>query len=249
MIQVQNLTKSFKSVTALKGVNFTAKDGEVTGLIGPNGAGKTTALRILSTVMSPDSGTATIDGFDTVKDRYEVQRRIGVLPDTLGLYPRLTAREHIRYFGRLHKMDKSILESRIEELVEALGMESFIDRRARGFSKGQTRKLTLARALVHKPQNLMLDEPTNGLDIATSRSVHRLISNLRDEGRTILFCSHIMQEVGSISDRIVIIANGGVTADGTAQELFELSGCDDFEEMFLKLSNDYESDRGADNVA
>jgi sodium transport system ATP-binding protein len=249
MIQIQNLTKSFNSITALKGINFTAKDGEVTGLIGPNGAGKTTALRIMSTVMTPDAGSATIDGFDTVKDRHEVQRRIGVLPDTRGLYPRLTAREHIRYFGRLHRMDKSTLESRINDLVEALGMESFIDRKARGFSKGQTRKLTLARALVHKPQNLMLDEPTNGLDIATSRSVHRLINQLREEGRSILFCSHIMQEVGSISDRIVIIANGEVTADGTAEELFEQSGCTDFEEMFLKLSNGKVADQEAPDVA
>lgn len=241
MIQVQNLTKSFRSVTALKDVNFVAKDGEVTGLIGPNGAGKTTALRILSTILTPDSGSATIDGFDTVNDRYQVQCRIGVLPDTRGLYPRLTAREHIRYFGRLHNMDKSILESRIDDLSGTLGMESFIDRRAKGLSKGQTRKLTLARALVHRPQNLMLDEPTNGLDIATSRSVHRLISELRDEGRTILFCSHIMQEVGSISDRIIIIANGRVMANGTAEELFEQSGCDDFEEMFLRLSNSQET--------
>jgi sodium transport system ATP-binding protein len=225
----------------LKTVSFIAKDGEVTGLIGPNGAGKTTALRILSTVMKPDTGSAKIDGFDTVTQRQEVQRRIGVLPDTRGLYPRLTAREHIRYFGRLHGVDKAELEQRIEELVAALGMSTFIDRRAKGFSKGQMRKLALARAMVHKPQNLMLDEPTNGLDIATSRAVHHLIDQLRDEGRSILFCSHIMQEVGSISDRIVVISNGGVTADGTAEELFEMSGCTDFEEMFLKLTNDQSS--------
>jgi len=236
MITVTDLRKTFKTVTALDGISFEAKDGEVTGLIGPNGAGKTTALRILYTVMRPDSGEAMIDGYSTVTDRRAVQSRIGVLTDTLGLYPRLTAREHIRYFGRLHGLGGKALEARIDKLIEILRMEEFCDRRAKGFSKGQTRKLSLARAMVHDPHNLMLDEPTNGLDIATSRAVHDLVRDLRDRGRSVLFCSHIMQEVASISDRIVVIAHGRVMAMGTADELFKRTGCTDFEEMFLALT-------------
>lgn len=236
MIRVEGLIKKFKSVEALNGLSFTARDGEVTGLIGPNGAGKTTALRILCTVMHPDEGVAEIDGFDTVRQRLDVQRRIGVLPDTRGLYPRLTAREHIRYFGRLHGMRGSALEEKIDELIGLLGMEEIVDRRAKGFSKGQARKLSLARSLVHDPHNLMLDEPTNGLDIATSRAVHGIIKGLKQRGRSILFCSHIMQEVVAIADRIVVIAAGKVQGQGTVQELYELTGCDDIEEMFLKLT-------------
>ncbi len=254
MIRVEGLRKKFKTVTALDGISFQAADGQVTGLIGPNGAGKTTALRILYTVMGPDAGSASVDGFDTVRERGEVQRRIGVLPDTRGLYPRLTAREHIRYFGRLHGMGGPALEARMEELVRALGMEEFIDRRAKGFSKGQTRKLTLARALLHRPQNRLLDEPTNGLDLATSRAVHGLIRELRDEGRCILFCSHIMAEVASISDRLVVLAAGRVVADGTAEELLERTQCTNFEDMFLTLTDSpadslADSKEGADHAA
>ncbi len=237
MIQVEGLVKRFNPVEALSGLDFTARDGEVTGLIGPNGAGKTTALRILCTVMRPDEGIAQIDGFDTVGQRLDVQRRIGVLPDTRGLYPRLTAREHIRYFGRLHGMGGIELEGKINQLINILGMEEIADRRAKGFSKGQARKLSMARALVHDPQNLMLDEPTNGLDIATSRAVHDIIRRLKGRGRSILFCSHIMQEVVSIADRIVVIAAGRAVAHGTVEELYAQTGCDDIEEMFLMLTN------------
>ncbi len=240
------MRKSFKSFRALDGIYFQAADCKVTGLIGPNGAGKTTALRILYTVMVPDAGSASVDGFDTVRERGEVQRRIGVLPDTRGRYPRLTAREHIRYFGRLHDMRGAALETRIDELVQTLGMGEFIDRRAKGFSKGQTRKLTLARALLHRPQNLMLDEPTNGLDLATSRAVHGLIRELRDEGRCVLFCSHIMGEVAAISDRLVVLSGGRVVASGTTEELSQRTGYTDFEEMFLALTGAKE---GEDHAA
>ena len=222
MIEVESLYKSFRSIKAVDGVSFTARDGEVTGLIGPNGAGKTTTLRILYTVMKPDEGTARVDGFDSVRDRSDVQRRIGALPDSRGLYPRLTGREHIRYFGRLHGHKGQDLESKIDELSETFGMEDFIDRRARGFSKGQVLKVALARALVHSPRNLVLDEPTNGLDISSSRAVRRLIRQIRDEGRCVLFCSHIMAEVQAVCDRIVIIAEGKVAAQGTLAELRHL---------------------------
>ncbi|OHC74256.1 MAG: ABC transporter [Rhodospirillales bacterium RIFCSPLOWO2_12_FULL_58_28] len=236
MIEVTALRKSFKSVAALDGVDFTARNGEVTGLIGPNGAGKTTALRIIYTVMRPDSGNARVDGFDVVADRRSVQQRIGVLPDSRGLYPRLTAREHVRYYGRLHGLDGAELENRIDKLVETLGLGEFADRRAKGFSKGQARKVALARALVHEPPNLLLDEPTNGLDIASSRAVHRLIRNIRDQGRCVLFCSHIMREVAAICDRIVIIAHGKIAACGTPAELLEQTGKPDLEEMFLDVT-------------
>ncbi len=240
MIEARDLRKSFNAVTALDGVDFMARDGEVTGLIGPNGAGKTTALRILYTVMRPDSGTATIDGYDTVRDRQEVQRHIGVVPDSRGLYPRLTAREHVRYFGRLHGMTGQALEDRILELDRTLGMGEFIDRRAKGFSKGQMRKVAMARALVHRPRNLLLDEPTNGLDVASSRSVHTLIRELREAGHCVLFCSHIMQEVANISDRIVVILKGRVAAHGRPNDLLREAGVDSIEALLLNLMGEVE---------
>lgn len=236
MIQTENLHKRFRTVTALDGIGFTARDGQVTGLIGPNGAGKTTVLRIIYTVMAPDSGWARVDGLDTITNRREVQRRIGVLPDTRGLYPRLTAREHVRYFGRLHGMNGKDLERRVGELIETLGLAEFADRPAKGFSKGQVRKVALARALVHEPRNLLLDEPTNGLDLASSRVVHGLIRNIRDQGRCVLFCSHLMHEVASICDHIVIIARGRVVAQGSIDELLSRTGEDDLEEMFLSVT-------------
>jgi sodium transport system ATP-binding protein len=236
MIEVQSLTKSFNDVRALDGIDFVARDGEVTGLIGPNGAGKTTALRIIYTVMRADSGFVRVDGFDTADNRLDVQRSIGVLPDGRGLYPRLTAREHIRYYGRLHGLNGAALEQRIEQLTEDLTMSEFIDRRAKGFSKGQTRKITLARALVHEPHNLLLDEPTNGLDISSSRAVHRLIRDIRDQGRCVLFCSHIMSEVASICDRIVVISDGRIAAAGTQQDLMSQTGADNLDDVFLNLT-------------
>jgi len=223
-------------VMALDGVAFEALDGEVTGLIGPNGAGKTTALRILYTVLRPDSGAARIDGFDTVNDRRDVQRRIGVLPDSRGLYPRLTAREHVRYYGRLHGLGGADLERRIDALIETLGITDFADRRAKGFSKGQTRKVAMARALVHEPGNLLLDEPTNGLDVPSTRAVHELIRGWRDQGRCVLFCSHIMQEVAAVADRVVVLAGGRVVANGTVAELLRRTGAEDLDKMFLALT-------------
>ncbi len=236
MILTENLHKRFREVTALDGIGFTARDGQVTGLIGPNGAGKTTVLRIIYTVLHPDSGSARVDGLDTVANRREVQRRIGVLPDTRGLYPRLTAREHVRYFGRLHGMNGKDLERRIGELIETLGLTEFADRPAKGFSKGQVRKVALARALVHEPKNLLLDEPTNGLDLASSRVVHGLIRKIRDQGRCVLFCSHLMHEVATICDHIVIIARGRVVAQGSIQELLSRTGEKDLEDMFLSVT-------------
>ncbi len=233
MIEVKEVSKSFGQIEALRRVSFTARDGEITGLIGPNGAGKTTTLRVLYTVLRPDQGHARVDVFDAVKQRQSVQRQIGVLPDNRGLYPRLTAREHVRYYGRLHGMGGPALEARIDALMVRLEMEHIADRRAKGFSKGETLKVALARALVHEPHNMMFDEPTNGLDISASRAVRSLIREIRDSGRCVLFCSHIMPEVEALCDRIVVIAEGRVVADGTVDELRRQVGQRDLEEVFL----------------
>ncbi len=238
MIEVRNLRKTFNELVAVENVSFFAQDGEVTGLIGPNGAGKTTTLRILYTLMKPDSGVALVDGFDTSLAPQDVQRRIGVLPDNRGLYSRLTAREHVRYYGRLHNMDKSQLEAEIDKLVTTLGMDEEADRKAKGFSKGQTLKVALARALVHRPQNVILDEPTNGLDVASSRAVRDLVRQIRDEGRCVLFSSHIMAEVEALCDRIVVMGHGRIVAVGTPNDLRDMTGQADLEEIFVAIARD-----------
>ncbi|MDP6069076.1 MAG: ATP-binding cassette domain-containing protein [Alphaproteobacteria bacterium] len=236
MIEARGLRKVFPPLTALDGVDFAAHDGRVTGLIGPNGAGKTTALRILYTLMRPDTGSARVDGFDTVSERRRVQSRIGVLPDNRGLYQRLTARQHVRYFGRLHGLGGGELEGRIDQLVEILGMADFAERRAKGFSKGQSVKVALARALVHRPQNILLDEPTNGLDVTSARVVHELIRQHRRQGRCILICSHLMQEVALLCDHLVVLAAGRVVAQGAPDALRRQTGENDLEDVFLALT-------------
>jgi sodium transport system ATP-binding protein len=233
MIEVANLHKKFKTVTAVEDVSFSAADGQITGLLGPNGAGKTTTLRILYTIYKPDRGTARVDGFDVGEHARQAQRRMGVLPDSGGLYPRLTAREHIRYFGRLHGLAPARLEQAIDALVNLLDMADIADRRTEGFSHGQRVKVALARALVHDPKNLLLDEPTNGLDVMSTRSVRRLLRRLRDEGRCIVFSSHVMQEVSALCDHIVVIARGRVAASGSADELRRATGAETLEDAFV----------------
>ncbi|MFP6731085.1 MAG: ATP-binding cassette domain-containing protein [Alphaproteobacteria bacterium] len=233
MIEVEGLEKSFKAVHALRGVSFSAYDGEITGLIGPNGAGKTTTLRILYTVLRPGRGSAKVDGFDSRLEPREVQRRIGVLADSRGLYPRLTAREHVRYFGRLHGLAGASLEARIDALVSMLDMDDIADRRTKGFSKGQTMKVALARALVHNPHNVLLDEPTNGLDVGAARAVRNLIRRIREEGRCVLY---IMSEVEQLCDRLVVVGHGVVLANGTAAELRARTGQQDLEEAFIQMT-------------
>ncbi len=245
MIEVRDLRKAFKNVEALRGISFDAPDGEITGLIGPNGAGKTTTLRILYTVLTPDRGAAAVDGFDTARDTRQVQRRIGVLSDSRGLYPRLTAREHIRYFGRLHGMKGVALEREIDALIDMLDMGEFADRRVNGFSRGQTMKVALARALVHRPHNVLLDEPTNGLDVASSRAMRALIRRIRGEGRCVLFSSHLMQEVAALCDRIIVIGNGLVLANGTPDEIRRTTGETDLEEAFLTATGTRQEPVGA----
>ncbi len=238
MIDVQALHKSFTSaktvVKAVDGVSFQARDGEITGLLGPNGAGKTTTLRMLYTLMKPDSGRVLVDGRDTATEAEAVRRALGVLPDARGVYKRLTARENITYFGELHGLGAATIATRTESLVQALNMQDFIDRRTEGFSQGQRTKTAIARALVHDPGNVILDEPTNGLDVMTTRGLREFLKQLRAEGRCVVFSSHIMQEVAALCDRIVIIARGQVVASGTADELRAQTGEDNLEDAFVK---------------
>jgi sodium transport system ATP-binding protein len=233
MIVVSHLRKTFGKVIAVEDVSFHAEDGQITGLLGPNGAGKTTTLRILYTILQPENGSAQVDGFDVVKQRLEVQKRIGVLPDAHGLYPRLTARENVRYYGRLHGLDGAKLEGQIERLAKVLEMGDFIDRRTEGFSNGQRMKVAIARALVHDPSNVLLDEPTNGLDVMSTRAMRSFIRNLKDEGKCVLFSSHIMQEVSALCDRVIVIHRGQVVASGTAEELKQHTGQESLEDAFV----------------
>ena len=239
MIEVQGLRKSFQSrggaIVAVDGVSFVARDGEITGLLGPNGAGKTTTLRMLYTLMQPDAGRVLVDGLDPAAVAGDVRRRLGVLPDARGLYKRLTARENIAYFGRLHGLDAAVMTARIERLALALGMQDFIDRRTEGFSQGQRTKTAIARALVHDPRNVLLDEPTNGLDVMTTRGLRQFLRELRSEGRCVLLSSHIMQEVAALCDRIVVIAHGRVVAQGTPDELRAQTGESNLEDAFVQV--------------
>jgi sodium transport system ATP-binding protein len=235
MIHAQNLHKQFGSVVAVDNVSFSAPDGAVTGLLGPNGAGKTTSLRMIYGLMKPVGGKVEIDGIDITTNPLEAQSRIGVLPDLSGLYPRLTAREHIRYFGELHGIERAELERRIEKWIEILDLGQIINRRVAGFSHGERTKVALARAIVHNPQNILLDEPTNGLDVMSTRAVRELIRHLRAEGRCVVFSSHVMQEVSALCDRIVVMGRGKVVAEGTAEELLSLTGMASLEDAFVSL--------------
>jgi sodium transport system ATP-binding protein len=238
MITVENLHKAFATkkgpVKAVDGVSFTAADGQITGLLGPNGAGKTTTMRMLYTLMRPDQGRIVVDGLDPAAAPDPVRRRLGVLPDARGVYKRLTARENIAYFGKLYGMDDAAIGKRADTLIDALGMQEFCDRRTEGFSQGQRTKTAIARALVHEPKNVILDEPTNGLDVMTTRGLREFLKRLRAEGHCVLFSSHIMQEVAALCDRIVVIAKGRVVAAGTPDELRVQTGRANLEDAFVR---------------
>jgi sodium transport system ATP-binding protein len=233
MIKVDGIHKSFGDVHAVRGVSFDALDGKITGLLGPNGAGKSTTLRVLYTVLKPDEGTATIDGADVVTDSLSARMKIGALPHGAGLYPHLSARENIAYYANLCGIDKSEVDDRVSSIITLLEIDDFADRHTKGFSQGQRTKVSLARALVHDPQNVILDEPTNGLDVMATRSLRRLILRLKDSGRCVLFSSHVMQEVAALCDDICIIANGRVAIDDSVDGIRERTGQDDLEEAFV----------------
>ena len=234
MIKVDGIHKSFGKVRAIRGVSFDAPDGKITGLLGPNGAGKSTTLRILYTVLKPDQGNATIDGFDVVQDSLAARKCIGALPHGAGLYPQLTARENIAYFARLCGLDKAEIDDRVDLIVKLLDIGDFAERRTKGFSQGQRTKVSLARALVHDPQNILLDEPSNGLDVMATRSLREIILKLKDDGRCVLFSSHVMQEVAALCDDICIIANGQVAIDDSIDGIRQRTGCDDIEDAFVE---------------
>ena len=236
MIRVDDVRKRFGSVVAVDGVSFVANDGAITGLLGPNGAGKTTTLRMLYAVMAPDSGAIRVDDIDAVAEPQAAQARLGVLPDGFGLYPRLTAREHLEYFGALHGIGGAQLARRTEELLDLLDMRAIADRRTAGFSHGERTKVALARALVHDPQNVLLDEPTNGLDVMSTRAVRSIVRRLREEGRCVLFSSHVMQEVSVLCDAMVVMASGRVVARGTPDELRRQTGHANLEDAFVALA-------------
>ena len=239
MIVAENLHKAFKTKTgliqAVQNVGFQAEDGRITGLLGPNGAGKTTTMRMLYTLMKPDQGRVLVDGIDAAVDPVAVRRQLAVLPDARGVYKRLTARENIAYFGELHGLSAERIRERIEVLSHALDMGDILDRQTDGFSQGQRTKTAIARALVHDPRNVILDEPTNGLDVMTTRALRRFLLGLREEGRCVILSSHIMQEVGALCDHIVIIAKGTVMAAGSADELRAQAGEANLEDAFVKL--------------
>jgi sodium transport system ATP-binding protein len=235
MIEVEQLHKSFGAKIAVEDVTFSARDGQITGLLGPNGAGKTTTLRMLYTLLQPERGRIMVDGLDAALQPLEVRRRLGVLPDARGLYKRLTARENIAYFAQLHGMDAQQIRKRSDALIQALAMQDIAERRVEGFSQGERVKTAIARALVHDPRHIVLDEPSNGLDVIATRSLRDFLRQLRAEGRCVLFSTHIMQEVAALCDRIVIIAGGRVVADGTPEALRELAGEQSLEEAFVKI--------------
>jgi len=238
LIEVRGLAKHFGAVQAVRHVSFRAPDGAITGLLGPNGAGKTTTLRMIATLVAPTHGTARVDGIDCREDPLGVRARLGVLSDARGLYARLTARENIRYYGELRRMDDGAIEAAIERLAELLDMRGLLDRRTDGFSQGERMKVAIARTLIHDPPNVMLDEPSNGLDVMTTRKLREVIRRLRDAGKCILFSSHVMQEVSALCDEIVIVARGNVVAHGTAEQLLAQSGRASLEDAFVQLSGE-----------
>jgi sodium transport system ATP-binding protein len=235
MIEVIDLHKAFGKIKAVNGVSFRAEDGMITGLLGPNGAGKTTTLRMLYSLLPPDSGQISIDGLDPGRDSLAIKRTLGVVPDSRGLYTRLTARENIRYYGELHGMRAAQLEQRINDLGKTLDMGDFMDRRTEGFSQGQRVKVAIARAVIHEPRTILLDEPSNGLDVMSTRALREYILSLKASGLCVVLSTHIMQEVAALCDRIVIIAKGRVAANGTAEELLQRSGAGSLEDAFVQL--------------
>lgn len=235
LLQLEGIRASYDAIEVLHGVDLAVPVGKVVALLGPNGAGKTTTLRMLSGLMRPDAGRIQVDGVDVVADPIGAQRVMGQLPDSRGLYPRMTAREHIEYFADLQGLDRATAKTRTAALLTRLGLDALADRRVAGFSQGERTKVALARALVHAPRNVILDEPTNGLDVMSTRAVREVIRSLRDQGCCVVFSSHIMQEVSALCDRIVVIADGTVVAEGTADDLRTRTGRENLEDAFVSL--------------
>jgi sodium transport system ATP-binding protein len=236
MISINNLVKHFGKVAAVDGVSFVARDGAITGLLGHNGAGKSTTLRVLYGLLKADSGSVDVDGIDVLQTPLQAQERIGVMTDAHGLYPRLTAREHIEYFARLRGLPAQVINDRTQVLLARLGMEDIAERRAAGYSQGEKMKVCLARSLIHNPQNIIMDEPTNGLDVMTTRSVRNILQTLKAENKCILLSSHIMQEVSALCDEVIVIAGGKVLFQGTLDLLIKQTGQNTLEDAFVSVT-------------
>ena len=243
MIRVEQVSHHFGKLCALNDVSFTVDNNQITGLLGLNGAGKTTLMRMIYGLLVPNKGKIFVDEIDVAKDPDAARARLGVLPDDTGLYKRLTARENIRYFGELQSLGADTLTSNLSELIEILGMHNIIDRPTEGFSLGERMKTSLARAIIHRPSHVLLDEPTNGLDVITTRAVRHLLWNLRDSGRSVLFSSHLMHEVDRLCDRVIIIAKGQVVAQGTPQDIMQQAGLDNLEDAFIQLAQVTDQDK------
>ena len=235
MIALHQVRKTYGSTVAVAEASFEVPDGLVTGLLGPNGAGKTTAIRSMTGLVHPDSGRVEIDGVHVAADPVVVRARLGVVPETIGVYDHLTVREHLEYSARLHRLPSSELPTRIATLLEQLGLDALSGRRAGTLSMGERRRLALARALVHRPSNLIFDEPTNGLDVMGAREVRRSIRQLAANGCAVLVSSHVMPEVAGLCDRIVVLRKGSVVAAGTPQALLQSAGCASLEDAFVKI--------------
>jgi sodium transport system ATP-binding protein len=235
MIEANEVRKQFGPVQALGGVSFSARDGAITALLGPNGAGKTTLLRALVGMLKRDHGSITIDGVDPEKDPMTVRANIGFLTDQFGLYERLSTREYLSYFGELNGMGKVPLRRRIDEVSEMLAMDDILERRSKGFSQGQRIKVALARALLHRPRHLLLDEPTRGLDVMSTRAVRQALAALRHEGCCVVMATHVMQEVSHLCDDVIVIAKGHTVAQGSPQQLCQRTGIANLEDAFVSL--------------
>ena len=235
MIEVHDVRKAFGAVQALGGVSFTARDGQITALLGPNGAGKTTLLRTLVGLLKRDHGSILVGGVDPEQDPMAVRRNIGFLTDQFGLYERLTTREYLHYFGELNDMQAPALRTRIGEVAELLGMEDILDRRAKGFSQGQRIKVALARTLLHRPRHLLLDEPSRGLDVMSTRALRTALNALREDGSCVIMATHVMQEVTHLCDDVIVIAKGHTVAQGSPDELCRRTGITNLEDAFVSL--------------
>ncbi|WP_026486413.1 ABC transporter ATP-binding protein [Caldanaerobius polysaccharolyticus] len=236
MISIQNLTKRFGNTIAVNAISFEIHDGEIFGLLGENGAGKTTTMRMLATMLKPTSGTAKINGYDIVSQPFEVRKRIGILfGGEAGLYDRLTARENIAYFAELNGMQPDKIHKRIDELAEILDMKDFLDKRVGKFSKGMKQKVTIARSIVHNPDVMLLDEPSIGLDVTSTRMLHDFIYSCKQQGKSVVYSSHIMSEIEKLCDRLAIIHKGALMTVCTIHELKNKYQSDNLEEIFIKV--------------
>jgi sodium transport system ATP-binding protein len=235
MIEVNEVRKQFGTVQALGGVSFTARDGHITALLGPNGAGKTTLLRLLVGLLARDHGTIAVDGIDPAVNPLAVRANIGFLTDQFGLYERLSTREYLAYFGELHGMGGKALNNRIDEVSTLLQMDDILSRRSKGFSQGQRIKVAMARTLLHRPRHLLLDEPSRGLDVMSTRALRHALSALRNDGCCVIMATHVMQEVSALCDDVIVIAKGHTVAQGSPQQLCERTGIASLEDAFVSL--------------